>query len=538
MPPSVLSSLAVAAATLVSEDLTTIGTGLLAADGRIGLGLGIVACAVGIWVGDVGLWLVGRFAGSHLRRIVSSTSHIAPGSVADLRDRFVRSPGVFILASRFLPGTRLPLYLAASSLGVSLPAFASWSAIAVAIWTPVVVGVVAWLGGAVATPLRAYLGAGWLIGPVAVGLVWQGKGIRRSAVRVIDRARRWEFWPSWIFYAPVALWVGWLMLRRGPRALTAANPGLEDGGFVGESKAAILEKLPADSTLGFCRVAEARPQREDAGPSDSVGGRLAQVRVWMHRTGVSFPIIMKPDVGQRGVGVKLVRSAADAAAYLAAQPAALIAQVYHPGPYEAGIFYYRLPGQSCGRIFSITDKRFPAVVGDGTSSLEALILQHPRYRLQAATFLVRHRAALRSIPPAGRSVPLGITGNHAQGALFLDGADLETEALAARIDAIARSVGGFYIGRFDVRYRDPRRLMAGEDLAIVELNGVTAEATHIYDPSHSLLDAYRTLRRQWSLVFEIGSINLQRGCRAASIGRLLRLSTMHLTTRSAATASD
>jgi hypothetical protein len=125
-------------------------------------------------------------------------------------------------------------------------------------------------------------------------------------------------------------------------------------------------------------------------------------------------------------------------------------------------------------------------------------------------------------------VRLGNLGNHAQGAIFLDGSDLITPALTARIDAIARQIDGFYIGRFDIRYRDPRAFMAGEDLAIVELNGVTSEATHIYDPSLSLWNAYRTLFEQWRLVFEVGAANLRRGERGSSFGRLLTLSVRHL----------
>ena len=50
-----------------------------------------------------------------------------------------------------------------------------------------------------------------------------------------------------------------------------------------------------------------------------------------------------------------------------------------------------------------------------------------------------------------------------------------------------------------MRYRDRTRFMAGEDLAIVELNGVTSEATHIYDPSTSLVRGWATLMRQWAV---------------------------------------
>jgi hypothetical protein len=36
---------------------------------------------------------------------------------------------------------------------------------------------------------------------------------------------------------------------------------------------------------------------------------------------------------------------------------------------------------------------------------------------------------------------------------------------------------------------------------------VTSEATNIYDPQNSLIDAYRILFRQWRIAFEIGAQN-------------------------------
>ena len=106
--------------------------------------------------------------------------------------------------------------------------------------------------------------------------------------------------------------------------------------------------------------------------------------------GWSLPLILKPDVGMRGTGVRLIRAWDQAGEYLAVVDASVIAQPYHPGPFEAGIFYYRMPGSPHGRIFSITAKQFPLIVGDGTSTVESLILSHPRYRLQAARFAARH----------------------------------------------------------------------------------------------------------------------------------------------------
>jgi len=43
------------------------------------------------------------------------------------------------------------------------------------------------------------------------------------------------------------------------------------------------------------------------------------------------------------------------------------------------------------------------------------------------------------------------------------------------------------------------------------LNGVTSEATSIYDPKHGLMHAYRTLAEQWRLAYGIGQYNLDNG---------------------------
>jgi hypothetical protein len=75
---------------------------------------------------------------------------------------------------------------------------------------------------------------------------------------------------------------------------------------------------------------------------------------------------------------------------------------------------------------------------------------------------------------------------------------------------MAQSYPGFYFGRFDVRSPSIEDLQAGS-FEVLELNGVSAEATHIYDASVSLRKAYRTLLVQWRIAFEIGLMNRTTG---------------------------
>lgn len=337
----------------------------------------------------------------------------------------------------------------------------------------------------------------------------------------MTRWRHWEFWPLWAAYPPVVAWIALQAIRHGGlRPIAAANPGLRDGGLVGESKHDIQSKVPAPWAVPSGAI--------EPGP---LGQRAAELFALMQRQGWQYPLVLKPDVGQRGAGVRKVVTAAEARLYLVQSPHRLVAQPWDPGPYEAGIFYARHPDEARGRVLSITDKIFPLVEGDGRSTLAELVAAHPRYRLQAATFRRRHAASWALVVPRGQRRSLAEVGNHCQGTMFLDGRELWTPALEARIDEIARAVPGFHIGRFDVRYGDVARFRAGEDVRVIELNGVTAEPTDIYDPARSVSSAYAALFDQWRRVFEIGAANLRRGHRGLSAWRLARLGLAHLTDR-------
>src|SRR5690606_33087737 len=101
--------------------------------------------------------------------------------------------------------------------------------------------------------------------------------------------------------------------------------------------------------------------------------RVAAVQRFMADNGLTFPVVLKPDRGERGSGVVIARDVAAVEAALRDEPAAIVAQAYVAG-IEWGVFYVRRPTVAHGGIFAITDKRLVAVTGDGRSSLERLIL--------------------------------------------------------------------------------------------------------------------------------------------------------------------
>jgi hypothetical protein len=244
---------------------------------------------------------------------------------------------------------------------------------------------------------------------------------------------------------------------------------------------------------------------------DSCEERLASIREICRLRNIEYPFILKPDIGQRGVGVKLIHREEQAASYLRQTQAPLVIQQYARGPHEVGIFYFRFPSEAQGHVFAITEKVFPTVTGDGCSTISELVWAEPRARFLAAKYLERLKGREQEVLPAGEVLRLVQAGNHAQGCIFRDGMKLCTPELVERIHSISQKLPGFYIGRYDVRYANEDDLRAGKNFQIVELNGAASEATSIYDSRNSLFEAYRTLFRQWELVFAIGAANRRKG---------------------------
>ncbi len=523
---------ALALATLVSEDLACVAAGLLVARGSFGLGAASLACFLGIFGGDLLLFLAGRWGGRRALARPPFSWWIRPEQVERGEAWFRERTGRVLFATRFLPGSRLPTYVAAGLLGCPIRTFAFWLAVAGAIWTPILVWLAATLGAAVFGQLQRY-GRGAL--PIAViALVFYLMATRwipplftrrgrRLALGAWRRLTRWEFWPAWLVNVPVVLYAAVQALRhRSSTVFTAVNPAMPAGGFVLESKVEILAALGAGGApiARFARLPAEHTQEQ----------RLSTVHAFLAEHGLDFPVVVKPDVGQRGEGVTVVKNAEALAAHLETATGEAIVQEYVPGR-EFGVFYIRHPDEPQGRIFSITDKRLPTLLGDGEKTLEELILADDRAVCMAPFHLERHKGRIDQIPAAGERIELVEIGNHCRGAIFLNGIHLATPELTRAIDVASRGYEGFYFGRYDLRVPSEEHLKAGRGFRILELNGVTSEATHIYQPGASLLAAYRTLFTQWRLAFEIGAANVKRGARATPLRELIGLLREHFSAR-------
>ena len=506
--------LALVVATYISEDLTCITAGLLVAQGIVGFVPATLACLIGIFTSDLALFAAGRWLGRPaLARMVSpERMHMASSWLRD------RGPLV-ILASRFLPGTRLPTYTAAGALQMPWLRFAGYFAVATILWTPLLVGAAAAWGEVAERAFERYAALGvWLVIGGAVllwllvhyGLPALTHNGRRQLLGRWRRIRNFEFWPRWAFYPPVLLDGILQALRyRSVSLFTLANPGMPLGGLVGESKSEILKQLESSgNVVPFARVAGNDPAR-----------RLDIVIDFASREG--WPVVLKPDLGERGKDVRFAQDATDAADYLEAHEGPLIVQRKASG-IEFGVFYIREPDADTGSVFSITRKGQTAVTGDGQRRLSDLILDDDRAVCMAPYFLHEHAQRLDDVPAAGERVVLNSIGTHSRGSLFTDAGALHSPELVAEIDRISKHFDGFYLGRYDLMVDDDEALSEGRDLRIIELNGVSSEATHMYDPRLSVWNAWRVTLTQWRAAWRIGAAVRARGTRPPGPGALLR----------------
>ncbi|MDX1971712.1 MAG: VTT domain-containing protein [Candidatus Sumerlaeia bacterium] len=527
----VLQALFAGLSTFILEDPTTISCGLLVGSGHMHFSTALVGLSLGIALGDMGLYWLGRLLGKG----VIKKKWLTPEQLE--RGRTWGNQNLFptLFTARFIPGARFPTYLTAGVLKVSFTWFALYTAVLSVVWTTLLLTVTAWIGELI---LQVFGPAKWaIIALLAVAItayvIYRARKLRRELRHLRKEAAdlesddsnktdsltsptagplvsSFERWPAPLFYAPLIPYYIWLSARYGgPMTPFCANPSIYSSGVCKESKSQILSLVPERfAPYMLKRVLWKKPTR-----SNQLERSLQQLEERRKQVGIDYPFVAKPDLGQRGDGVQLIRTPEQWLEYAERFPsrATVVIQELALGNEEVGIFYVRYPGKKHGKILSVTQKLFPKVVGDGVSTLRELIENDPRASLFSSVYLKRHEEALERVLDKGFAFPLVFSGNHCQGAIFRNGEDLLTQKLVQKIDEIGRNIPGFYFGRFDIRYNLLERLQAGEEFKIVEINGASAESTHIWDANTTLWQAYSALFLQFRYLFQIGWLNRQRG---------------------------
>ena len=500
--------------TLVAEDPTCLATGLLVGTGLIDFWSGTAACLVGIFIGDLCLYLVGRFLGRAALRKAPFKWFISEYEVDRMSTRFGSTQGMMVIVtSRFIPGSRVPTFVSAGIMKLNPAKLGFLFFIAAALWTPPLVWFAQKTGDTVMEKFqKLHHQAGWIAAGLLLGIflffhfvmpafTWRGRR------QLLAKGRVWTnhaLMPGWILRLPGALHALTLALRhRSFSAYAAANPTLGRlGGATGESKSALLAPFAgAPGMLPFEKVPAGEPAE----------ARAEAALAFASRAGLEFPLLLKPDDAMDGVGVFRAEDEAAVRRWFAAYADDALVQPYADGR-EYEVVWHRAPGETAGRILAVVEKLRTTVTGDGIHTLEHLVWAGDASLDHAELFVRLNAGKEDSIPPAGEKVTLCDLGSTAKGArVSLRHGLADAPAANAALNELASRHPGVHWLRLDIRTRDDESFAAARDWRITEIGGAGELSSLLRDPDLRPADAHLRLARQRAACFATGATNLVRG---------------------------
>jgi hypothetical protein len=311
-------------------------------------------------------------------------------------------------------------------------------------------------------------------------------------------------------YFPIYFY--WIYLSIKARSLgffNASNPSIINGGFAMESKKEIYNLIPKQyipETLLF-----------------KWGTNLNAIKEGLSNTTISFPLIIKPDIGLQGLRVEKLENWVELELYLKKVNYDFLIQEFIDFPLEIGLFYYRMPFESKGVISGIVNKDFLIVTGNGKNTIRELIEQNPRFVLQLDTLKNKYGDFLENILPENEAFNLVPFGNHVRGSKFTDVSHWANDKLTTTFNDICQQIPGFYFGRLDIKFQSRKNLEKGKNFSIIELNGAGSEPTHIYDPKHSIFFAWKEIIKHYNILYTISTYNLKKGSRYLTFSESIKM---------------
>src|SRR5271165_3616603 len=127
-------ALSIFLATFIYEDGATVLAATLSASGSLDPRIGLLTTFLGIWLGDMGLYSLGSSLGRRTTQSRWLQKYLKPESLAKAESWFATRGSLALVMSRAIPGSRLPLYVAAGALGLPVRLFAKTTAACSAVW--------------------------------------------------------------------------------------------------------------------------------------------------------------------------------------------------------------------------------------------------------------------------------------------------------------------------------------------------------------------------------------------------------------------
>lgn len=317
----------------------------------------------------------------------------------------------------------------------------------------------------------------------------------------------WQHWPFFVFYFPLVFLWGWYCLKsRAAWFFSASNPTIAFGGFEGESKSEIYRQMPA----------HLYPKTLEVQPGSDENFLLQQIR-----QNFTFPFVVKPDVGMKGILFRKIENEEQLLKYHRHMPAPYLVQAFVNLPYEVSVFYCRMPDSEKGTITAVIQKNLLEVTGDGRSTVQQLLQQKEGAEAWLPAIQRQQGAQLQTVLQKEEKLTLSNVGNRMNGANFINLTHQADAALHQLFDVISLP-SQFYYGRYDIKCASIESMKRGEDFLILEFNGAGSIPNHIYTGSFSLSGAYSEVIKHWRALYKISKANHRNGVPYWSLMRGVR----------------
>lgn len=506
--------------TFVAEDPTCLASGLMVAVGIIDFWSAAGACTVGIFLGDIVLYSLGRVFGRQAITRAPFKWIIKESKVNQWAGWFSTPQGLLVVvSSRFIPASRVPTFITAGIMKLNIARLGGLLLLAALIWTPPLM----WLGykfGAKGMELLAQFKsqALWIIVGfifalhfvthwIVPALTWRG---RRQIVMKVRNLLQASLWPSWLLYLPIRVGILALCLRhRRLTAFASANPALgRIGGFIGDSKSLLMRPFQRDSRC--CPTLALSLE-------DPVEERLRDAHAFAVCHG--YPLVFKPEVGEDGAGMRFIRDEAHLERHVAGMKEDFILQKKLSG-LEFEVVWRRNPSKDDGRVLVVVQKQDVVVMGDGEQTLEELIWLDEVAVSRGELYLECHDRDLNRVVPAGEKVVLNLSGSYGHGARCVHRHDLNTQAMSDAVTTFAKRFPGLHFGRFDLRAASEEEFKAGRFM-VTEVGGCCHVSSLVRDESLLFNRAYGAVWKQIKACIDAGAYNLKQKVRPVPIDECL-----------------
>lgn len=277
---------------------------------------------------------------------------------------------------------------------------------------------------------------------------------------------------------------------------------MEFGGIVEESKWDMYLKSPKDKMPNTALLPSTRDKTD--------------LEEFLSKHKLSFPLIVKPDLGMRGKGIRKLHNMEDLINFNPDPKFKFLIQEFLAFSKEIGLFIFRSPKTDKWQISSIMERGFPTITGNGKNTIEELIRKNARTFLQLERWKVQQRFEFEKVLSHGEELKLDHIGNHRLGTKFIDVQTKNNESLVKAIGDYCEQIEGLEYGRLDIVFNTWEELSQGENFCVIEINGANAEPSHIYDPKHSIFYAWKGLYYHFRIQYLLAKKSRKKGLKAVS----------------------